>query len=459
VCARRLRRGLAQGLSGPLGRLTTRGRAVLSAGVTAALCSLALGQRDLLRVGVLLGAVPLLTTLALGRTRYRLACSRSISPHRVSAGGLAQVVVEVANVSDSRCGTVLAEEQVPYGLGPRPRFVLPGLEPAEHRAISYQVRPQVRGRYEVGPLALTLTDPFGMGEHRRTFTARDEILVVPAVLDLAPIGLGGDWSGSGDTRPRAIVAAGEDDATTREYRQGDDLRRVHWRSTARRGELMVRREEQPWQSRATLVLDRRRRAHLGDGSASTFEWAIDAVASVAVHLAARGYSLRLVGGSPGAGPRIEDPTGRLTASAPVLDALATVTPAGEHQLHRAVSQAARTSAGGLVVAALGQLDEADVAALGGFLQPGTRAIAVLAGASTGLTGTSLSETERQGEHLRASGWEVAVARPGENIGQVWLRLGPGSGLSTAGQSAPSSPPLLAPVTGPAAGQSGQWGHR
>ncbi len=51
----------------------------------------------------------------------------------------------------------------------------------------------------------------------------------------------------------------------REYRLGDDLRRVHWASTARTGDLMVRREEQPWQSRATVLLDTRRMAHAGIG--------------------------------------------------------------------------------------------------------------------------------------------------------------------------------------------------
>src|SRR5947209_9048920 len=90
---------------------------------------------------------------------------------------------------------------------------------------------------------------------------------------------------------RSIATAGEDDAATREYRLGDDLRRIHWRSTARRGELMVRREEQPWQSRAVLLLDCRQSAHQGDGPLSSFEWSVSAAASIGLHLAHGGFTV------------------------------------------------------------------------------------------------------------------------------------------------------------------------
>ena len=106
--------------------------------------------------------------------------------------------------------------------------------------------------------------------------------------------LAGEWTGSGESRSRSLASAGEDDAGTREYRQGDDLRRVHWRSTARLGQLMVRREEQPWQARCTVLLDTRSTAHGGEGPGSSFEWAVSAAASVAVHLVRHGYFVRLV---------------------------------------------------------------------------------------------------------------------------------------------------------------------
>jgi uncharacterized protein (DUF58 family) len=435
---RQQRRSLGGALAGPLRRLTTRGRAVLSAGVTAVGCALLLGQRDLLRVGVLLAAVPLLAVLALGRSRYRLSCSRQLEPVRVQVGATSRVVLEVANVSSLRCGLVLAEEQVPYVLGSRPRFVLPGLEPGERRAVSYPVRSDVRGRFPIGPLTLTMTDPFGMGEHRRAFSVRDELVVVPRIVPLPAIGLAGDWNGSGDTRPRAFAAAGEDDVTTREYRHGDDLRRVHWRSTARRGEMMVRREEQPWQSRATLLLDRRRSAHRGDGATSSFEWAVSAIASLAVHLADRGYVLRMVDGSSAdrtAGLPWSDGHAVLhggDAAGAVLDVLASVAPGGSVDLGRAVAAASQGTSGGLLVAALGRLRAGDSTLLAGVHQRGTRCLAVVAPgvesapeASAGRASSPAVHTEHELEldRLRAGGWEVVVAEPGERVDRTGGRLG------------------------------------
>lgn len=414
----------------PFGRLTTRGRAVLSAGVACALCAVALGQRDLLRVGVLLAVVPLLTVLVLGRARYRLACSRQVNPGRVEAGQAARVVLEVANVSGSRCGLVLAEEQVPNVLGTRPRFVLPGLEPGERRAISYPVRSDVRGSFTIGPLTLTLTDPFGMGQHRRAFSVRDQLVVTPAVVPLPAVALSGDWTGSGDTRPRAVAASGQDDSTTREYRQGDDLRRVHWRSTARRGELMVRREEQPWQSRATLVLDRRRRAYLGDGMTSTFEWSVEALASISVHLAERGYAVRLSDGANGDVTPWSSGFGPAADATGVLHALASVSPAGDVELDRAVSAATGGSAGGLVVAALGHLDPADVGVLARLHQPGTSCIALVADAAAEPSPARVASREAALDLLRATGWDVVPAESGEPLERTWGRIGSGRALTT-----------------------------
>ena len=131
---------------------------------------------------------------------------------------------------------------MPYTLGDRARFVIDRIEPRGAREMAYRVRADVRGRYHVGPLTVRLADPFGLVELARSFSAA-AITVTPPIVPLPPGRLTGSWTGGGGSRARMIASAGEDDVAPREYRHGDDLRRVHWRSTARRGELMVRREE------------------------------------------------------------------------------------------------------------------------------------------------------------------------------------------------------------------------
>jgi len=267
-----------------LAALTTRGRAFIAAGVTAVVCAMLLDQRDLLRVGVLLALLPLVTAFFLGRSRYRLGLVRSVSPSQVPVGQHARVKLDLSNDGRMPTGLLLLEDHLPYVLGTRPRFVVDRMGPKWKRTIEYGVRSDLRGRFTIGPMTVRLSDPFGLVEMNRAFQSTAGFVVTPRVLTLPAIPLSGAWTGSGDNRPRAFATGSAEDVTVREYRRGDDLRRVHWRSSARVGELMVRREEQPWQSRATLFLDNRRFSHRGSGAASSLEHAVSAAASIAIHL-------------------------------------------------------------------------------------------------------------------------------------------------------------------------------
>ncbi|MFE3286207.1 DUF58 domain-containing protein, partial [Streptomyces sp. NPDC059233] len=276
------------GLRASLSGLTTRGRSFLAAGIAAAACAYVLGQSELLRVGLLLVALPLICVVALHRTRHRVSGSRRLSPGRVPAGAEARVQLRMDNVSRMPTGLLMLQDRVPYVLGPRPRFVLDRVEPGGRREVSYRVRSDLRGRYPLGPLQLRLTDPFGLVELTRSFSTYDTLTVIPRTEPLPPVRLAGDSSGYGDGGRRSLALAGDDDVIPRTYRRGDDLRRVHWRSTARYGELMVRREEQPQRSRATVLLDTRDVAFEGAGPDSAFEWAVSAAASSLVHLLEQG---------------------------------------------------------------------------------------------------------------------------------------------------------------------------
>ncbi len=396
-------------------------------------------------MGLLLIMLPCVTALLANRARYRLSCTREISPARVQAGQTAHVSLRLDNPGRAPTGLMLLEDQVPYVLGSRPRFVLDQLRPRWQRTVSYPVRSEVRGRFPIGPLSVRISDPFGFVELTRAFTSRTVLVVTPVVVDLPAVRLSGDWSGSGENRPRAFAAAGTEDVMVREYRLGDDLRRIHWRSTARTDELMVRREEQPHQSRATIVLDTRAGAHRGSGPASSFEYAVSATASIGAHLAGLGFTVRLLTDDVRAADATWHDRG---ISGPVevqmlLESLAVIGTSTRTSLTAALAD--RNSAG-MVIAILGECSDSDIASISGLRAGATRALAILldtASWSRDKVVTSSRPVQEQARALRARGWVVAVARPSQPVPAVWQDLTASAGFT-------QSPRSVLEQTGPAA---------
>ncbi|GLW72917.1 membrane protein [Kitasatospora phosalacinea] len=416
----------ASGVRAALRGLTTRGRSFLAAGLTAAVCAFVFGQAALLQVGVLLAVLPLAAAALLVRTRYRVASGRRLSPQRAAAGQEARVHLRLDNVSRVPTGLLLLEDKVPYVLGPRPRFVLDRVEPRGFREVSYRVRSDLRGRYPLGPLQLRLSDPFGMCELTRAFSAADVLTVVPQVQDLPPVRLPGESAGQGDSNSHTLALAGDDDVIPREYRHGDDLRRVHWKSTARYGELMVRREEQPLQARATVLLDTRETAHRGSGPASSFEWAVSCAASVSVDLVQRGYRTRLLTDT---GFSVPDPGASGGASAAesvgmLLDSLAVVEHSDGGTLARA-EEVLRLGGEGLLVAVVGELDEEQVERLARLRRRTGGAVVLLldtgtwAGLRHLLPETGDEQLTARVTRLRESGWTVLPVRAGDSLPALW----------------------------------------
>ncbi|MFI2647160.1 MULTISPECIES: DUF58 domain-containing protein [Micromonospora] len=407
--------------------LTTRGRSFLAAAVAAAISAAILGEKDLLRVAVLLAILPLLAAAYVGRSRYKLACNRSLEPHRVPVGASSRVVLRLQNLSRLPTGTLLLEDRLPYALGSRPRVVLERLGAHQASSVAYTVRADVRGRYEVGPLVIRLTDPFGLCELSRAFPSTDHLTVIPQVTPLPSVRLPGEYAGTGDSRARSVAVHGEDDAATREYRMGDDLRRVHWKSTARTGELMVRREEQPWESRATVVLDTRAAGHRGEGPTASFEWAVSTAASVAVHLRQAGYKLRLVTGS-GADVDATEAGGEGV----LLDHLADVHLDKRGELTTLVQQVRQRADGGLIIALLGTLSTAEAELLAGLRTSGATCVGFLLDSNTWLNLPPKARAEAEHAHgaaalaLLQSGWRVIGVDHGNRLPVLWPQAARGS---------------------------------
>jgi len=288
--------------------------------------------------------------------------------------------------------------------------------------VQYQVRSDVRGRFEVGPMKVRLSDPFGLVDLERTFQSRSTLVVTPRVVPLPPVPLSGAWTGSGDNRPRAFASGSAEDVTVREYRRGDDLRRVHWRSSAHAGELMVRREEQPWQSRATLFVDNRLYAHRGTGAASSFEHAVSVAASVAVHLVQRGFNVRLVtaSGEEHAGTWHEH-NATAAETAPLLEALAVLSLTDQQHLdNRWLSEGGHT---GLLVAVFGELGAHDRPVLSRIQHHGATPLALALDVDAWIGPVDTEADVPAATLLTSLGWRAVGARPTDRLPTLWQELG------------------------------------
>jgi uncharacterized protein (DUF58 family) len=339
-------------------------------------------------------------------------------------GDRARVVLRIENISRLATGLLLIEDTIPYLLGGRPRVVVERLAPRRPIDVGYHINGEARGRYKVGPLTVRLLDPFGLCELPRAFTTVDTLVVTPQVEALPETSLRGEWGGAGQSTNRAVSTHGDDDVATREYRHGDDLRRVHWRTTARRGELTVRREEQPWESRAAVLLDARLVAHRGEGPASSLEWAISAAASVSRHLAERGFDVRLVTDS---GAEVSSSAlGVAGFDGAMLDVLAALSPSNGQSLHVGIESTRRAGGQGLIVAIVGTIQADDAERLA-RLRAADRSTGVvfMLDTQTWAPGTAAAG----GDHGRAvrllttAGWRVVEVRHGDSIARLWGDLG------------------------------------
>jgi uncharacterized protein (DUF58 family) len=393
--------------------LTTRGRSFVAAGGAAMICGLAIPEPDLVRVGALLVLLPLVSALLARRSRYRLSCSRRLDPPRVPAGQLTVVTARVENISRLRTSVLLAEDITPYSLGSRPRFVLDEIEPGGNRELSYQIRSETRGKFTVGPLRIRVADTFGLVEISRSFRETSTLVVTPKIVPLPRATAASSWLGEGDGGMRTISAVGEDDAAPRLYQDGDGLRRVHWKSTARYGQLMVRREEHQWRNSASVFLDTRRSAHSGSGPSATFEFAVSAAASIGAHLSGEGFRTRLITDAGEIAPRG-------TFDDTLLDMLAVISPSRDVSL--GAGSSALASAGGQLIAVVGRLSVEDAQQLAASRRGNAPAMALLVAVSAWAMESAAADTTRTADILSAAGWRVAVITASTPLASAWQVL-------------------------------------
>jgi uncharacterized protein (DUF58 family) len=277
--------------------ITSRGIGLLAGAALLLLVGFRFGYPELALLGT---AAAIAVGCAAGNAawRPRLDVTRVVDPDRVGRGESATVTLTVRNSARLRSANLLAEDRC----GNRPVPVpLLRLRPGRDTTVSYPVPTHRRGVITVGPLRITGRDALGLVTVARSHGDAAQVWVHPRIhpMTATPSGVSRSLDGRVDRVPQGSITFD----SLREYVVGDELRRVHWRTSAKVGELMVKEQLDTSLPRLVVLLDNRAAAYPRpvDGVVETFESACEAAASVVV--AARRedlpVTLLLVAADPG----------------------------------------------------------------------------------------------------------------------------------------------------------------
>jgi uncharacterized protein (DUF58 family) len=291
---------------------------------------------------------------------------------------------------------IQAVDAVP-GLRPGDVFI-PAVVPSQPRHASYRSTAIRRGIHRVETARVCSAGLTGLFLARREVPAPGEITVYPKYWKISRFPLAA-WMPAFQTVGSTRRRGGLEFYGLRDYRSGDSVRHVHWRSSARRGTLMVREFEQDIPGAAALLIDTRPEVQAGGAVENTFEDLVRAAASILWYVTSRGGQVRLLASSP-RGPL--DLTGGWTA---LLRALAGLRAEGLVDPAALLLAVPLGRAPSIIVLspdvrALGEVAASAVSAAGVMADPASYAKDIVGGPS----------------RIDAQGMPVCVLRRGDDIG-------------------------------------------
>ncbi|NQX27972.1 DUF58 domain-containing protein [Microbacteriaceae bacterium VKM Ac-2854] len=263
--------------------ITPLGRGAVGVGLLALLCCVVLGWSEFAPLLWAVAAMFVVAMLALAGTP-RHAVRLVLPTPRVRVGDAARVDVVVRNRRQSPLARSTATVLLPGG---EVRVELPALAARGRTVASIPLPTRRRGVYRVGPTVIGRRDPLGLLQRRSASTESVEQFVHPRTIPLPAVSAGFFADLEGFTS-RELTARDIAFHSVREYARGDDVRMVHWRSTAKSGRVMVRQFEQSRRSSLLLLLDTRAGSY---SAADGFELAVSAVASLAERARREGRSV------------------------------------------------------------------------------------------------------------------------------------------------------------------------
>jgi uncharacterized protein (DUF58 family) len=206
-------------------------------------------------------------------------------------GGLPQAAVRLGDELPTFLTPVTGLENVPTTAPSLPLDEWDG----HSGLLTYSVLPEKRGLYQIGPARLETTDPLGLFTFTASLPIVSEVVVHPVAIPARDQSVGGEGTyGLRERDGKTRRGDGSEFHGVREYRHGDALRRVHWRTTARTGKLAVVEYERAYQQDIVLGLDLAKDSDFGEGRDTTLEYAVKVAATLSARTMAAGGGVTLI---------------------------------------------------------------------------------------------------------------------------------------------------------------------
>lgn len=406
-------------------RVTARGVGVLAFGLAIAIIGVGFATPILVYVGVAMTFAVVVSGVWVAVAvrsfvRSNTQIQREVVPHPLTAGMPGQVSAVIYALGGSASASLRrvqrldireqAAAELTGGLDTKA-----SLERGHGTlTLHYGLHPVIRGRWTLGPALVRVVAPFGMMFLDVPAGNTQPVPVWPAVVDLS--GTAGVLMGHAEYVARGARTPSADDASLREYHVGDDLRRVHWPSSARRGTMVVRTDERAGRRPATVILD-------PPSEPAALERAIIAAASITASVLTAGHPARLVGagldpvtarhlgerGGDAARYELLNQTVDLRAPGSRADATADL-------VRSAQLVAQESNQGEVTVAIVEPLEEPALHALVPLGESG-RAWAIVNG-----DGHPHEQVQHTVTGLQKAGWRVATVYADDDLEHVWTRL-------------------------------------
>lgn len=347
--------------------LTARGLAALlvGAGCTWAATLISLPELGYIGVVFLIALVVSLATQFFGRKLDAL--TRTVSSELLAVGRVSTIDVHVHAQSVFPTSVGAWDDTLPSALEGTSSGVFPTIDSSLTRgaqlvAVRYQVRGVRRGIHKVGRFRVSTVDAFGFTRRHTLVGDATPVAIAPALVSLTALPMSLGEAGGSLHSTSSHLGEGSDNLIARPYAPGDSMRRIHWRATAHRDELMVRQEEKESTPRAVVILDRASsrwdlKAGQSDARDVAFETALSLVVSVAARLMFEGYLVHIVDQD---GTALCEPLAEESDISGMLSAFATLTSHGSNHLADLRSLVSDGGAGPIVlVTSSVTVDDAD----------------------------------------------------------------------------------------------------